>query len=244
MYRLMKKVLPARVKALIPPKLKRQIITMMNIDTSQHGEVSYLTELISEDFPRYLVDVGAHDGITTSNSRFLIVQGWEAIMIEPLPKVFELLQETYHKNHNVRCVNKACSNVVGTQRLFVGADGERGFTSTLCTDNDDWFDKSRTNRSMDVEVDTLTRILSSNAFPKDFSLLCIDAEGMDYEVLLGLNFELFEPRIIVTEEYTANLKKLNSKHQLLMENNYVLCRQLGVNTIWIRKELLKSRRGG
>jgi hypothetical protein len=55
----------------------------MLIDYSQHGQALILQQLITADTPRVLVDIGAHDGITGSNSRALIEQGWHAVLVEP-----------------------------------------------------------------------------------------------------------------------------------------------------------------
>lgn len=205
-------------------------------DRSEFGESLYLNKLIKNNFPKYLVDVGAHDGKTISNSYYFVKSGWRAILIEPLPKVFEQLSSRYKKNSNVRCINKACSNCPGNQRLFFGSDGETSPLSTLCTDENDWFKNARSGTSLLAQVDTLTNILIENGFPKDFSLLLIDTEGMDYEVLLGLDFDLFQPRIIVTEDYGWNIQKHNSKYQLLKDRRYILRRSAGCNSIWIKKE--------
>ena len=37
----------------------------------------------------YFVDIGAHDGITFSNSKFFEELGWDGVCIEPNPKIFE-----------------------------------------------------------------------------------------------------------------------------------------------------------
>lgn len=205
-----------------------------NSDTSQHGEISVLMGLVRENYPKYLVDVGAHNGVYLSNSYPFIEEGWHAIAIEPLPKPFAQLQATYQQNKNVVCVNKACSNAVGTAQLFIGSDGDVGTMATLCADDNEWFDAHRTNNYVEVVVDTLTNILTEAQFPQDFSLLLVDAEGMDYEVLLGLDFDKFQPRIIVTEDYEVNPEKHQKKFQLLENNGYTLAEHVGCNTIWIK----------
>ncbi|NQT90208.1 MAG: FkbM family methyltransferase [Candidatus Omnitrophica bacterium] len=207
------------------------------IDMSQYGETKELRRLIKKDFPRHLVDVGAHDGRTDSVSYGFIASGWNAILVEPLPKAFARLSERYREEKDLICVNKACSNVAGRQKLFFGIDGDAGRMSTICTDENDWYKKTRTDRSIIVEVDTLTNILVQNKFPADFGLLLVDAEGMDYEVLLGLDFDIFKPRIIITEEYRQNVQKHKNKYKLLKDKGYVLHKIIEDDSIWIRKDL-------
>ena len=63
------------------------------LDYSQHGQALILRQLITPDTPRILVDIGAHDGMTNSNSRALVEQGWRAVLVEPLPMAFAQLRE-------------------------------------------------------------------------------------------------------------------------------------------------------
>jgi FkbM family methyltransferase len=231
MVNLVKKALPVGVKHYVKQRLielRRQITQ----DTSQHGESAYLRTLVSPDSPPYVVDVGAYDGRTMSNSYYFIQKlGWKGLLVEPLPANFELLTALYKDKPSVICVNKAISDSAGIQKLYVGTHGS---VSTLCTDDHEWFREHRTEQTIDIETDTLTNLLSQHQFPKDISLLSIDTEGLDYEVLTSLDFSRFQPRVIITEEYGGNPDKLKKKHQLLIDNGYRLVNTLATNTIWLR----------
>ncbi len=206
-------------------------------DSSQHGEVELLAALLGDDCPKYLVDVGAHDGQYLSNSYRFVEAGWNAILLEPLPSVFKLLTETHAHHANAICLNKACSEKAGKERFFIGADGEYGMNSTLCQDDNKWFAATRTDTAIDVEVATLTELLDEHRFPCDFSLLLVDTEGMDYEVLTGLDFSRYRPRVIVTEEYMHNQEKHERKYQLLSKSDYTRHCLIGCNSVWVRNEL-------
>ena len=205
-------------------------------DTSQSGEVEFLQSLIQQDWPPYLVDVGAHNGRFLSNSYPFIQQGWTAVMIEPLPQAFSVLTTNFADNPQVHCVNKACSNMTGRMPLYIGSDGPGGQLSTLCLDDNFWFRQKRTDRKIDVEVETLTNLLKEQRYPKDFSLLLIDTEGMDYEVLLGLDFAQFRPRVIVSEQYILNQEKHDGRFRLLFDEGYLLCNQIGCNYVFVLSE--------
>jgi FkbM family methyltransferase len=232
--------LPSRVR--VPFKLIQRRLALIRAalggDVSQASETTYLKGLIHEGFPQSLVDVGAYDGVINSTSFAFVQSNFRAILIEPLPQPFKWLSKTYADHPNVTCINKACSNTTGRQSLRLGAAGGTGMTATLCTDGDEWFPERRNRQLIDVAVDTLTNILTENDWPRDFGLLLIDSEGMDFEVLLGLDFTRFRPRIVVTEEYHWNAKKHESKYQLLRENNYTLRTPLGSNTVWTSNEQL------
>ena len=54
----------------------------------------------------YFVDIGAHDGLSISNTKILEDLGWSGICIEPHPKVFKSLIE----NRTCECINCAIWN--------------------------------------------------------------------------------------------------------------------------------------
>jgi FkbM family methyltransferase len=203
-------------------------------DTSQSGEGEIISRLISEYICEpFLVDVGAHDGVSISNSFPLVEAGWRAILIEPAPAVFSKLLETYRGRPDVTCLQLACSNSTGEADLYFGSDGEDGFLSTLCKDQNDWFSWARSQNFIRVKTETLTDILRRHNAPNVFGLLLVDTEGLDFEVLDGLDFSQFRPTIIVTEEYEWNTDKHAAKYSLLIKNGFSLVQKIGSNTIWI-----------
>lgn len=215
-------------------KFQRGLLGSESIDTSQGGEVAALRTLIQPNDPKYLVDVGAHDGKYLSNSWPFIEAGWKAIAIEPLPSVYDELVRNHRSHKNVTCLNIACADKPGKLPLYIGADGEKGQMSTLCTDDNEWFRQNRSSESIIVEVETLTHVLDQHRWPNNFTVLLVDAEGMDYEVLLGLDFNKYQPRIIVTEEYASNPVKHQNKYDLLRNKGYTYHSMVAYNTIWIR----------
>src|SRR3954454_16199548 len=61
------------------------------VDVSQHGEASVLATIVDDDWPRYLVDVGAHDGRSLSDSFPFLSPVWAGRAVKPLPAAFERL---------------------------------------------------------------------------------------------------------------------------------------------------------
>src|SRR3954451_1865256 len=90
-----------------PPLASRAVMPI--VDVSQHGEASVLAALVEDDWPRYLVDVGAHDGRSLSNSLPFVELGWSGVLVEPLPQAFSLLADRYASRADVRCVQAACA---------------------------------------------------------------------------------------------------------------------------------------
>lgn len=198
-------------------------------DTTHHGEFAAFRRLMHPGFPKIVVDVGANDGFYGSNSYPFVARGWRAILIEPHPVVFERLQRRFARAPHVTCLQLACSDTTGTMPMYVGADGEAPSLSTLCTDSDPAFRKGRLEQTIPVKVDTLSHVLHSLQIPADIGLLTVDAEGMDYEVLRGLDFSRWRPRIIITEDYDP---KTAAKAGHLAANGYSPQAEINHNTIW------------
>jgi len=203
-------------------------------DVSQHGEATVLAKLAAElALERFIIDVGANDGVTMSNSLRFVEDDWRAILIEPAPAVFAKLVANHGHRHNVTCLEVACADKSGISDLYFGSDGKEGFMSTLCTADNEWFRANRTSESVKVRTETLTDILRAQQAPSQPGILLVDCEGMDYETLLGLDFSCYRPTVVVTEEYEWEPDKLASKYSLLVRNGYSLSQKVGCNTIWV-----------
>jgi FkbM family methyltransferase len=202
-------------------------------DTTQHGEYLVLRHLVTPDFPKLIVDVGANDGFLASNSYPFITRGWQAILIEPHPGVFRRLETRYKDNPNVTTVNLACADVAGRLPLFMGKEEHTGSYSTLSTEDSAWFRQTRTDRFVEVNVERLNTILTQNQCPQDIGILSVDTEGFDYAVLAGLDFCQFRPRIIITEDEKADQQEVaRRKEALLTSQGYQFRRRLENNAIW------------
>lgn len=195
------------------------------VDVSQHGEASILATLVDPSWPRYLVDVGAHDGRSLSNSFPFLELGWSGVLVEPLPSAFELLTSRYADRPDVRCVQAACGARAERMLLSLGDDGPVPMTSSL---------RGGGKRRVEVNVDTVTNVLDQAHAPTDFSFLLIDAERMDTAVLEGLDLDRYRPRVVVTEDDPSDRAAHFAKERLLVDHGYVLYTVVaGANSIWL-----------
>jgi len=208
----------------------RQLVKyLLRRDTTHNGEFSAIQGLMPSGAPKMVIDVGANDGFYGSNSFPFVARGWRAILIEPHPAVFSQLQKRFARDPHVTCLNLACAECSGKRPLFLGVDGETPSLSTLSNDPEMLSQPGRTKESVLVPVETLADILSTRQIPRDFGLLTIDTEGMDYEVLLGLDCSVWRPRVIITEDYAS---KDAAKTAYLESHHYRLRTQIKGNTIW------------
>jgi FkbM family methyltransferase len=202
-------------------------------EASQRGEDAVLRYLLPANAPKFLFDVGAHDGSHLSNSASFMEAGWEGVLVEPSPVPFAALSMKYASYDRAHCVQAACSDHVGTEQLFFGSDHDGGTNATLCTDDNEWFASTRSDRAIEVPVTTLNDLCTYYSAPAAFGLLLVDAEGMDLEVLRGLNPQQHRPLVVCTERYLHRLDKEDAKAELLRSWGLVHHGAVGWNDLWV-----------
>lgn len=216
------------------PILFRQLIYG---DPSLAGESRFIEQRLGAQWPKYLVDVGANDGKTFSNSRRLLRRDseWRALLIEAHPANHAKCQRLWRNNANIECLQVACSDIAGTCPLYLDKGGHKGgLTATLCDDDHPDIASRKTGHHIYVEVVPLSQLLDVRGWPRDFSILTVDVEGMDFEVLRGLDLARYRPRIIVTESYEP---KEQMKAGLLCGAGYKPLGTVGCDSVWGRVDL-------
>jgi len=188
-------------------------------DYSQYGQQEVLVDYW-KDRTGLLVDVGAWDGIFLSNSRELILRGWDAILIEPDPNVLpKLICNTFltRTAGNVCILPLACANVSGYCTMNISPVGTTSSFGQI--------DEETTPHM--VMLRTLGEL-----FPKKFDLLLVDAEGSDLHVLKGVNWELNDPEMVMVEVNYVGKEKMN---EYMESVGYKLYRELYIDNIYVRR---------
>ena len=172
---------------------------------SQYGQDVLLDRLLTPATcpePTF-VDVGAHDGVTFSNTCFLERRrGWSGICIEPNPDVFGDLSA----NRTCDCHQVAIGSQSGRAE-FRRVDGYGQMLSGLEATHD-----RRHRRRIEaavrqhgggfrtdwVDVSRLDDLLSAHGVER-FELLCIDVEGGELEVIASIDLDAFGVEMVVVE---------------------------------------------
>jgi FkbM family methyltransferase len=200
-------------------------------DTTQYGELSFLLDQVGIKNNGFIVDVGANDGYTHSNSYPFIRMGWNGLLLEPVPNIFLTLQELHANNNKVRCINCAAGDKQSKLPLYLGSKGQSGY-STLCTEQSDWYETNRSSEFIEVDVEPITNILNTAYNNVSIDIMSIDTEGYDYFVLQGLDFSLYRPAIIITEDEKPPFTNMNKKEKLLKAHGYRFLRRFHNNAIY------------
>ena len=200
----------ADVAQLAEPSLrKREVMGSTPIvSSSTYSMPQYNEETIVQAYLKrakkhtgLVVEVGAADGITGSNSRFLIQQGWSAVLIEPNPTNYDKLQKLYDGNLSVQLHNKACfSEARGKIPFYCDTYDGHGQISTMDQVFRDKWDKVYNAKYVEVMIDcvTLADILQQSRC-QDIDFLSVDCEGVDLEVLKGMDWKAHAVGLVCVE---------------------------------------------
>jgi FkbM family methyltransferase len=172
-----------------------------------------LTAQTSRAPGRLLVDVGANIG-TTSITFLRMGLFQRALAFEPEPRNLALLKRNLAQNalrdrvtiHEVALSQKtgeamlALSEVnFGDHQLMMGSNSERRRTITVPL----------------VQLDDV--LAESHIAPAEIGLLWMDAQGHEFDILLGARSVLEQRVPIVTEFWPGGLRKANSSPERLLE---------------------------
>tara|TARA_B100001769_G_scaffold269816_1_gene260162 strand:- start:345 stop:1091 length:747 start_codon:yes stop_codon:yes gene_type:complete len=144
------------------------------------------------------IDVGCHHPLINNNTNMLYKNGWKGINIDLDFNSIDMFNYFRPKDDNIL---SALSNKKGQADLYFFHN--RAAKNTIS--------KSRGTGARSIkkiEVNTLDNIIKNSKFKiKDIDFLSIDVEGNELNVLKGLNFKKYRPKIISIEFIKPNIKE-------------------------------------
>ncbi len=158
----------------------------------------------------FFVQIGAHDGIVGDPIRSHVLKhGWEGLLVEPVPHLFEKLHTNYADRKGLRFDNVAVSDQNGTSTMLAGVDLPNGAynpASSMSSLHDGIVKKHAWISSkfddlvelIDVPTVTLPTLLETNGITQ-FDGLFVDTEGHDGVILDQLSNLAKLPQFILFE---------------------------------------------
>lgn len=94
--------------------IRHQFLRLNMMDSLDYGAL-----LDDIDYPAHVLEIGAMDGVRFDQLHpHLVEKKWSAVVVEPLPDMFERLRRTYAGCGWVRCANVALSDVAGPLVMY------------------------------------------------------------------------------------------------------------------------------
>jgi FkbM family methyltransferase len=160
---------------------------------SQNNEEQHILEYWSGQTGR-LLDIGAYDGKTFSNTKALIDRGWSGVMVEASPRCFASLMETYRGNPKVDLLQALVGYGTGVVK-FHDSMGACATTDQECFDR--WSPHQKDFQTINLPV--LDVGLLFDRFGFDFDFINIDCEGMDWGILQRIPLAKMKTRMVCVE---------------------------------------------
>lgn len=171
---------------------------------TQNNEESLIQEYFKGSTPKemYLLDIGANDGKTFSNSLALIELGWNGILLEPSPKAFQKLQALHADNTNIKCLNYGIALTSGEVHFYEsgGYDGGEDvalYSSISENEIKRWNGKVQFEQ-ISVTMKTWEQFLVENK-PSTIDFITIDIEGHDLDVLMQIDLTALKTKMVIAE---------------------------------------------
>lgn len=158
---------------------------------TQNDEESVIKAYFADQDPQslFLLDIGANDGETFSNSRQLILDGWNAVLVEPSPKAFAKLNKLYALNPKVNIKKVAISQILGEVVFHESGSWNKDesdialLSSIKESELERWGDRVSFTETK-VQSLTFQDFLQNESLDDIlFDFISIDAEGVDWEIL-------------------------------------------------------------
>ena len=144
----------------------------------------------------FYVDVGALHPINGSNTYHLYKKGWKGINFDLMIDNIKLFKIFRPRDISI---NVAVSSKPGFVNSYIFDKG-----SGLNTLEKNWAEKwkkiiNKNYLTIKIKKEKLNTLLKKYNCPNNFDLLNIDVEGHEIEVIKGLDFRIYKPKIITIE---------------------------------------------
>jgi FkbM family methyltransferase len=179
----------------------------------------------------FFVDIGAHDGITFSNSLFFEQLGWNGICVEPNPEIFKLLI----KNRKCNCFELAVSDKKGIASFFQitsGPDMLSGLKDEFTPQaiqriKEEMAADPKAFNYIEVKTNTFDNIVNDITY---IDFLSIDTEGNELKILNTIDFDKYDIQVISLE----NNKFDNTFQKFFYNTKYQLVARLGCDEVYVK----------
>lgn len=170
----------------------------------------------------YFVDVGAN--AVGHYSQHFELDGWNGILVEPLPDLAEKLRQE-RTAKVVECLVGSPEESGQTHKFYRGIHTGH---STLHPENRVGSEYGY-DEAIERPLRTLDSILEEHDAPPGFEFLKIDVESHELQVARGFDFARWAPQLVVVEDHAFDLRL----HRYITSQEYRYFQRVNLNTWYV-----------
>jgi len=185
----------------------------------------------------FVIQIGANDGISFDDTRgFLDMYQWPALLVEPIPEIFQELKNNFADRNNYIYEQSAITTNSGpitmlnvTNEAISNNDlhpGYKGMSALYPLKNGFGTDYERDiyvkdNLAQNIQVNGITfpDLLAKHNI-SNFDILICDAEGHDWEIFNQIDLTKYRPKVIRLEYMNLTKEEQSFVIEKLQAHNY------------------------
>ncbi|MFH7326250.1 FkbM family methyltransferase, partial [Desulfurivibrio sp. C05AmB] len=199
---------------------------------AQFGEDISIKRFFDKNHRGFFVDVGCFHPKKHNNTWLLYKKGWRGINIDIDPIKIMGFNIVRPGDTNI---TSAVSNKEGEISYY-----SSGFYSLTTSLDADFVRGKEGYTKKTTRCSTLNRILDDTKYKnKQIDLLSVDAEGHDLEVLMSLDFDRYDPKLIAVETHHTLLPQVEKStlYTFLAGKGYCLAGWCGLTLLMASRSL-------
>jgi FkbM family methyltransferase len=235
------------MKNLFRKIVNKILLPYSRLSYAQSGEDIILANLfykLNIQRPTYL-DIGANNPNYISNTYYFYLTGSSGVCIEPNPRLCR-------KFRRVRPRDKVINVGVGIDErqeadFYLFPPHADGLSTLSKKEADYWGEigmeglgKIHYEQVIRIPLKNINELIRDN-FERCPDFISIDVEGLDLQILKTLNFDAFQPRVLIVETLCYDEKKKEFKNtdaiEFLQSKGYGVYADTHINSIFLRKEI-------
>lgn len=202
---------------------------------SQTGEDELILKWLPEQHGLYM-DIGAGQPVCGSNTYYFYKKGWEGICVDPIRDNFRMLKLIRRRDTIMQVL---VSSRKGKKNFYQFVPYEYSTMVPSIAEKLKDTKGVRFKHALPLEVIPLSKFAPAMN-PLLPTLLSIDVEGADLEVLKSNNWSKSLPRVICIEELEYSLKNKSLIRSFLEDLNYHLVDRTLLSSIFVHSVYLNS----
>ena len=175
---------------------------------NKYRNIIFLENYFKNNKTGFYIDVGCFHPIRFSNTMFLYLKGWTGMNIDLSKKSVDLFKIARPKDINLNFGVGSKNETLDyfyNKKVFANNTFDVHFAKS--------FLKKGKIKKDTIEVKNLSYLMENYSSKKKIDLLDIDAEGYDFEVLKGIDYEKYEIDLIMIEvhHFDEKTKKISKE---------------------------------